>query len=38
MLWAVENGITTGVTATTFAPAKNCNRGEVVTFLYRTYN
>ena len=37
MLWAVENKITTGVTATTFAPAKNCNRGEVVTFLYRAY-
>jgi hypothetical protein len=38
MLWAVENGITSGMTATTFAPDNNCNRGQVVTFLYRAYN
>lgn len=35
MLWAVENGITTGTTETTFAPGKACSRGECVTFLYR---
>ena len=35
--WAVENGITNGQTATTFAPGENCKRGEVVTFLYRCY-
>ena len=36
MLWAVENGITAGYTATTFAPDMACTRGQVVTFLYRT--
>ncbi len=38
MLWAVENGITNGLTATTFGPTSVCNRAQVVTFLYRTYN
>ncbi len=38
MLWAVENGITNGLTATTFGPNSVCNRAQVVTFLYRTYN
>ncbi len=37
MLWAVENKITTGKTATTFAPDAIVNRGETVTFLSRTY-
>ncbi len=36
MLWAVENGITTGMTETTFAPNQVCTRAEVVTFLWRT--
>ena len=35
MLWAVENGITNGLTATTFGPGAVCNRAQVVTFLYR---
>ena len=35
MLWAVENGITNGTTATTFGPGKACTRAQVVTFLYR---
>ena len=35
VLWAVKNGITSGKTATTFAPAETCNRAQVVTFLYR---
>ena len=35
VLWAVENGITTGTTATTFTPGKTCTRGQIVTFLYR---
>lgn len=35
MLWAVENGITKGLTATTFGPDKTCTRGQVVTFLWR---
>ena len=38
MLWAVENGVTEGMTETTFAPGAVCNRAEVVTFLYRAYN
>lgn len=35
MLWAVENKVTEGVSATTFAPKGICNRGQTVTFLYR---
>ncbi len=35
VLWAVDYGITTGMTATTFAPGSTCTRGQVVTFLYR---
>ena len=37
MLWAVENGITTGTSPTTFSPNDICPRGQVVTFLYRTF-
>ena len=33
--WAVENGITNGMTATMFAPDATCTRGQSVTFLYR---
>ena len=36
MLWAVENGVTTGTGTTTFTPAGDCTRAQVVTFLYRT--
>ena len=36
VLWAVEKGITNGTTATTFGPLANCNRAQVVAFLYRT--
>ena len=35
VLWAVEQGITTGVSATAFAPDSSCTRGQVVTFLWR---
>ena len=35
VLWAVENGITEGIDADTFAPEANCLRAHVVTFLYR---
>ena len=35
VLWAVENGITTGLSADTFGPNANCNRGQIVTFLWR---
>ena len=33
--WAVENGITNGMTDTAFAPDATCARGQSVTFLYR---
>lgn len=33
--WALEKGITTGTSATTFSPADICNRGQIVTFLHR---
>jgi len=35
VLWALEKGITTGVTATQFQPNSACTRGQVVTFLWR---
>jgi hypothetical protein len=34
VLWAVENGITAGVDATSFGPNDTCVREQVVTFLY----
>jgi hypothetical protein len=37
VLWAVENGITNGVSATQFGPTASCNRAQVVTFLYRAF-
>ena len=33
--WAVENGVTNGVSASLFAPDKSLTRQELVTFLYR---
>lgn len=33
--WALEKGITTGTSATTFSPDEICNRGQIVTFLHR---
>ncbi|MDO4813040.1 MAG: S-layer homology domain-containing protein [Eubacteriales bacterium] len=33
--WAKDNNVTNGVTETTFEPYTNCNRAQVVTFLYR---
>lgn len=33
--WAVEAGITSGTSATTFSPDATCTRGQIVTFLYR---
>ena len=35
VLWAVENGITKGTSATTFSPNATCSRGQIVSFLYR---
>ena len=33
--WAVDKGITSGTSATTFSPDAPCTRGQIVTFLYR---
>lgn len=35
VIWAYGNGVTTGTTATKFAPLASCTRGQVVTFLWR---
>jgi len=35
VLWAVEHGITTGTTDTTFSPNNTVTRGQTVTFMYR---
>ena len=35
VLWAVENGITAGTSATTFSPDGTCTRAQIVTFLWR---
>ena len=32
--WALDNGVTTGTSSTTFSPDATCTRGQVVTFLY----
>jgi hypothetical protein len=36
VLWAVDKGITTGTTATTFTPDATCTRAQTVTFLWRS--
>ena len=33
--WALETGVTEGVTPTTFSPGSTCTRAQVVTFLWR---
>ena len=33
--WAVANNVTSGVSATSFAPNASCTRGQMVTFLWR---
>lgn len=35
VLWAAEEGITSGVTGSTFAPGRGCTRAQLVTFLWR---
>ena len=35
--WAVENGVTSGTSASTFSPNAGCTRAQIVTFLYRAY-
>ena len=34
VLWAVSEGVTAGLTPTTFGPTNTCTRGQIVTFLY----
>ena len=36
--WAIENGITTGTTTSTFSPDATCTRAQAVTFLARAQN
>ncbi len=36
--WAVEKGVTNGVSDTRFAPDDDCTRAHIVTFLYRSAN
>lgn len=33
--WAVDEGITSGTTATTFSPYQTCTRAQIITFLWR---
>ncbi len=35
VLWAKENGVTSGTSATTFSPGKVCTRGQIVTFMWK---
>ena len=35
VLWAFENGITAGTSASNFSPDGECNRAQIVTFLWR---
>lgn len=35
VLWAYQNNVTAGTTATTFEPYSTCTRGQVVSFLWR---
>ena len=35
VLWAVEQGITTGTSATAFSPEMTCSRSQIITFLWR---
>ena len=37
VLWAVENGVTTGTSSAAFSPDTACTRAQAVTFLYRNF-
>ena len=37
VLWAVENGITSGVGGGKFGSGNTCTRGQIVTFLYKAF-
>ncbi len=36
--WAVNKGITSGVSSSSFAPNQTCTRAQIATFLYRAYH
>ena len=38
VVWAVENGVISGTSETTFSSGSPCTRGQVITFLYRAAN
>ncbi len=38
VLWAVEKGITAGVSDISFGPSQTCTRGQIVTFLWKFKN
>ena len=38
VLWAKENSITSGTSATTFGPGNSCTRAQAMTFLYKAMN
>ena len=35
--WALDQGVTSGTSDTTFSPDDTCTRGQIVTFLYRAF-
>ncbi len=37
IMWAVDEGVTSGVTKTTFEPGTTCTRAQAVTFIYRNF-
>ena len=37
VLWAQENGVTSGTSPTTFGTGDTCTRAQIVTFLYKVY-
>ena len=37
VLWAVQQGITSGTSATSFSPYNQCTRAQVMTFLYKAF-
>lgn len=37
VLWAYENGVTSGTSETTFDPDGSVNRAQIITFIYRTF-
>jgi hypothetical protein len=34
--WAVDQGITTGTSSTTFSPTQDCTKAEIITFIWRS--